>query len=116
MIQITNRYGTTTITQEYFRHLIGRVVTDCYGVVGMVNSDMSQSIKGLISKSILNDKGVKVKINGETLTVDLHIIVLYGVNISAIVQSIVNEVKYAVKDNTGFEVDVVNVYIDSMEN
>lgn len=116
MIQITNRYGTTTITQEYFRNLIGRVVTDCYGVVGMVNSDMSQSIKALISKSILNDKGVKVRINGETLKVDLHIIVLYGVNISAIVQSIVNKVKYAVKDNTGFDVNVVNVYIDSMEN
>lgn len=54
--------------------------------------------------------------DGEGLIVDLHIIVSYGVNISAICQSIVNKVRYTVEEATGLEVHAVNVYVDGMKN
>ncbi|MGL5973482.1 MAG: Asp23/Gls24 family envelope stress response protein [Oscillospiraceae bacterium] len=116
MIEITNHLGVTTISQEYFLNLIGNATKDCYGVVDMSNSDVSQSIKNLISKNNLNDKGVKVKIKNGQLTIDLHIIVLYGINISVIIKSIINKVKYTVKENTDFDVEKVNVYVDGMTN
>lgn len=40
--------------------------------------------------------------------------VTYGVNISAIVQSIIHKVRYTVEDATGMEVAKVNVYVDGM--
>ena len=45
---------------------------------------------------------------------DIHIAVTYGINISAIVQSIIHNVRYKVEDCTGFKVARVNVYVDEM--
>jgi uncharacterized alkaline shock family protein YloU len=44
----------------------------------------------------------------------LHISVSYGVNISAIVESIVNKVRYTVEEATDLKVSKVNVYIDAL--
>ena len=46
--------------------------------------------------------------------VDLHIIVTYGLNISAIVRSIVNKVRWTVEESTGLDVRKVNVFVDGM--
>ena len=50
------------------------------------------------------------------LVVELHIVVTYGVNISTIVDSIVNKVRYTVEDATGLSVKEVNVFVDSMNS
>ena len=52
---------------------------------------------------------------GGKLVVDLHIIVTYGVNISAIVKSIINKVRYTVEEATGLTVSKVNVYVDGLK-
>ena len=62
------------------------------------------------------DKGVRVRAAGGRLVVDLHIAVTYGVNISAIVNSIINKVRYTVEEATGLEVAKVNVFVDSMKS
>ena len=54
--------------------------------------------------------------SGNSLVVDLHIIVIYGLNLSATVKSIVNKVRYTVEEATGLEVKKVNVFIDSMKS
>ena len=49
-----------------------------------------------------------------TISIDLHIIVDGGVNLSAVGNSIISEVRYVVNKCTGTEVRSVNVYVDSM--
>ena len=61
------------------------------------------------------DQGVQVKSAGTDLVIDLHIIVTYGVNISAIADSIVNKVRYTVEQATGLTVNKVNVFVDGMK-
>jgi len=46
--------------------------------------------------------------------VDLHVTVTSGLNISAIVRSIVNRVSYTVEGATGLPVKKVNVFVDGM--
>ena len=46
--------------------------------------------------------------------VEVHIAVIYGMNISAIAKSIVNKVKYVVFEATGIQVDKVTVKIDGI--
>lgn len=117
MIKLENANGYIEITNNYFANLVGRAAQSCFGVTGMVNSNPYQSIKSAIknktSKENL-DQGVIVKsINGQ-LTIDLHISVSYGVNINAIVDSIVNKVRYTVEEATDLKVSKVNVYIDAL--
>mgnify|MGYP002509001457 CR=1 FL=1 len=54
------------------------------------------------------DKGITVKGDIDTITVDLHIVVCYGVNINAIADSIVHNVKYTVEEATGIKVKNVD--------
>lgn len=114
MIKINNYLGYIEISNEYFSNLIAKSVSECFGVKGMVNGSATQKIKNFISKSGSTDKGVIVKSADEKLIVDIHIEVSYGVNISAIVKSIISKVRYVVEEATGLIVSKVNVYVDSI--
>ena len=60
-------------------------------------------------------KGVFVSFNEDnSITIALHIVVDYGVNLLALANSIMNEVSYKVSTATGVTVRNVDVYFDSM--
>lgn len=116
MIKLENPNGYIEITNNYFANLVGKAAQSCFGVTGMVDTPY-RTIKNAIKNKVSgdsSDQGVIVKsINGE-LIIDLHISVSYGVNINAIVDSIVNKVRYTVEDATDLKVSKVNVYIDAL--
>lgn len=115
MVQIENHLGTIEISQEYFSYLIGNAASSCYGVAGMVRSGAKQGLRSLFSRRNYIDEGIRVRSEGDKLIVDLHITVIYGMNISAIAKSIVNKVRYTVEQATGLEVRKVNVFVDGLK-
>ncbi len=117
MIKLENPNGYIEITNNYFAKLVGKAAQSCFGVTGMVNSNPYRTIKNAIKTKVSgdsNDQGVIVKSVNGNLVIDLHISVSYGVNISAIVDSIVNKVRYTVEQATDLKVSKVNVYIDAL--
>ena len=115
MIAYETRLGKINISEGYLSKLIGNEVTSCFGVVGMVASGSKQKILGRFSKSEPIDTGIRVMGNSDSVTVELHIVVTYGMNINAIAASITEKVKYTVKDATGITVDKVIVKIDGIK-
>ena len=114
MLKLENHLGTTTITTEYVAGLIGNVVSSCYGVVGISASTPMQGMLRRVSGRSTPAQGVKIKAIGDKLVVDIHIKVLYGINVSAIVKSIMNKVRYAVSQAVGLQVAKINVFVDDM--
>ncbi len=115
MVNYENALGKITISEEYFSELLGSVVPTCFGVVGMASNGAYQNIRQLFHKTkYYLDRGVNVRTEDDGLVVELHIVVTYGVNISAVTESIVNKVRYTIEDATGLTVKNVNVYVDSM--
>ena len=124
MVSINNHLGTINYTKQFFYTLIGGTVTNCFGVVDMNAGDVKQTfiekvpipfIKKFAEKTILSEKGVTVKFKNGKLYIDLHITVMYGVNVSTIVKSIIHKVRYAVEEETEFSVEKVNVFVDSVK-
>ena len=115
MIRMENHLGTITVSNSYFANLIGHVVSQCFGVSGLINTTPSQGFRSLISGKDVGDKGVKVRSIGAEIVIDLHITVTYGVNIAVIVKSIIHKVTYAVEDACGLAVSKVNVFIADMK-
>lgn len=115
MIRLENHLGTIEISQEYFACLIGNAASSCFGVAGMCKASAKQGIRRLLSKQTHLDEGVQVRVDNKQLVIDLHITVIYGMNIAAITKSIVNKVRYTVETATGLEVKRVNVYVDGMK-
>ncbi len=113
MIRFETRLGCITITNEYFAKLIGNAVTSCYGVASMVAKGSQWWRDKLTGKAHI-DTGIVVRGNIDKIDVAVHIAVLYGTNINAISQSIVNNVKYTVENETGIQVDRVTIHVDGM--
>lgn len=118
MIKTENPNGYIEITNDYFASLVGHAASSCFGVAGMSNTNAVQSIRSIIRQRTNHDnsdQGVSVRNENGYLVIDLHIAVTYGVNISAIVKSIMNKVRYTVEDATDFKVKKVNVFVDQMK-
>ena len=114
MVKIATSLGTITISSDYFANLVGYHAKNCYGVMGMATSGAVQGIRSFLFGKNFPEKGVRVFEREGNLEIEIHIKVIYGVNISAIVESIANKVKYVVEDATGLTVNAVNVCVDEM--
>ncbi len=114
MISYETRLGKITVSNDYFAKLIGRAATSCFGVAGMVPTGGIQKIKRLFNKNHL-DEGVVVTGDMNSISIDLHIIVAYGMNINAIAKSITHKVKYTVEEATGIKVDKVTIRVDGVK-
>lgn len=114
MIKIATQLGSVTLTPEYFANLVGMTAASCYGVKGMATSGAAEGLRSLLLGNNFPDKGVRVSEADGELAIEIHIKILYGVNISAIVDSIANKVKYAVEQSSGLTVRSVDVYVDEM--
>ncbi|MBQ8203073.1 MAG: Asp23/Gls24 family envelope stress response protein [Clostridia bacterium] len=115
MIAYETRTGKITFSEAYLSKLIGHEVTSCFGVVGMAPSTGKQKILGIFSQNQTIDTGIKVIGNTDTVDVEIHIVVVYGMNINAIAASITEKVRYAVKENTGITVNKVIVKVDGIK-
>jgi uncharacterized alkaline shock family protein YloU len=114
MVTYETRLGKVNISETYLSKLIGNEVTSCFGVVGMVPSTGKQKIFNKFSKEEQIDTGIKVLGGPDSLEIELHIVVTYGMNISAIAKSITEKVSYIVKEAIGIEVDKVTVKVDGI--
>ena len=116
MIAYETMYGTIRISEAYLSKLIGHEVTSCFGVVGMVPSNNRQRFTKIFSRKEQPELGISVTGDAENVTVELHITVIYGMNINAIAASITEKVKYVVMENAGVNVKRVIVRIDGMKD
>lgn len=113
MVKLENYLGNIQISENFFSNLVGYAASRCFGVAGMAPSSKPTAVSRM-KKPILPKKGVRIRNSGDLLIVDLHIIVTYGVNISAIVKSIGHKVRYTIEQATSLHVEKVNVYVDGM--
>jgi len=108
-----NEYGSIILSDDFLANLAGYAATNCFGVVGMATTGTTDKIVSAVNKKRLS-KGVKIRSVNGGVDIDLHIIVSYGTNITAIVNSIAHRVRYLMEDTCGFKVREINTYVDGM--
>lgn len=114
MIRQHNENGYVSISSSVYTEIAGTAASNCFGVKGMAARSVTDGVYHLLRKESMA-KGVRVEFHEDnTISIDLHIMVDNGVNLSAVGASIISEVSYVVTKCTGTEVRAVNVYIDSM--
>lgn len=106
--------GIITIDPEVIAKYAGSVAVECFGIVGMAAVSMKDGLVKLLKKESLT-KGIQVEISGENkITLNFHVIVAYGVSISAVTDNLISNVKYKVEEFTGMSVDKINIYIEGV--
>ena len=114
MIRQKNENGSINVSTSVYTDIAGTAATNCFGVKGMAARSVTDGLYHLLRKDSAG-KGVKVQFHEDnSISIDLHIMVDYGVNLNAVGASIISEVRYVVTSTTDTEVRAVNVYFDSM--
>ncbi len=114
MIRHKNDNGSVNVSTSVYTDIAGTAASNCFGVKGMAARSVTDGLYHLLRKESMS-KGVKVEFHDDdTISIDLHIMVDSGVNLTAVGASIISEVRYVVSKCTGTEVRAVNVFIDSM--
>ena len=113
-MKLQNQKGEIRISSEVFTNITGMVATSCYGVKGMAVRSKTDGLVHLLRRESMG-KGVKVFYHDDnSVSIELHIIVDNGLNLTEISRAIMKRVKYEVGRLTGAEVRAVSVCIDSM--
>lgn len=114
MIRRKNELGSISVSNNVYTKIAGNAAMHCFGVKGMAVRTMSDGIVHLLRRESMS-KGVLIHTNEDgSVTVDLHIVVDQGVNLNALSQSIISEVRFVVQQQTDTQVKEVNVFVDSM--
>ena len=114
MIRHNEEKGSVNVSTSVYTDIVGTAASNCFGVKGMAARSLTDGVYHLLRKESAS-KGVNVVFHeDDTISIDLHIMVDNGVNLTAVGSSIISEVRYVVTKYTGTEVRAVNVYIDSM--
>ena len=113
-MRLETERGVIQISPEVFTNITGAAATNCYGVKGMAVRSKIDGLVHLLRRESMA-KGVKVHFHeDDTVSIELHIIVDNGVNLTAVSRSIMSEVRYKVNKYTGAEVKSVDVCVDSI--
>ena len=106
--------GIITINPEVIAKYAGSVAVECFGVVGMAAVNMKDGLVKLLRRESLTH-GIQIEISDEnSLTLNFHVIVAYGVNILSVSDNLMNNVKYKVEEFTGMTVDKINIFVEGV--
>jgi uncharacterized alkaline shock family protein YloU len=112
--KMSTNLGEVLIDEIVIAKYAGTTAVECFGIVGMAAVSTVDGLVKLLKKDSLT-KGINVEINeNNDITIDFHVIVSYGVNISSVAENLVENVKYKVEEFTGLKVQKINIYVEGV--
>lgn len=105
--------GIVKISDEVVEVIAGLAAAEIKGVVGM-SASLVGGISQMLSGKKNLSKGVKVNLGEDNASIDLYLVVKYGVKIPEIADAVQKNVKKAVESMTGLSVAGVNVYVQNV--
>ena len=110
---MNTNFGEIQIDNEVIAQYAGSSAIESFGVVGMASVTVKDGFARLLKRDSLS-RGVNIFIDDNRITIELHIIVSYGVSISAVAENLMSNVKYKVEEFTGMKVERLNIFVEGV--
>ncbi len=111
--RISTQLGEVIIDTDVIATYAGTIAVECIGIVGMAAINMKDGLVKLLRKESLTS-GINVTVEDNQICLDFHVIVAYGVSISAVTDNLIETVKYKVEEFTGIPVDRINIFVEGV--
>lgn len=111
--QGTRSLGRIEVLPNAIHSIAVRAITECYGVVGIASPRL-QSGHALLLPPEQCNQGVRVRVIGEQIIIDVYVALEYGLRITEIAHNIMSSVKFSVEKMLGTPVSQVNVYVQGL--
>ena len=110
---VKTELGKITIADDIIATIAGHAAIENIGVIGMASKRAGDGLWELIKKENLK-RGVKVAVKDAAVTIDLYVMVEYGVSIAAVARNVIDSVTYRVSELTQLEIASVNTHIEGV--
>ncbi len=109
---LSSQLGRITISSDAIAHIVGETARECYGVVGMAARG---PVGKLLAKRERATQGIEVTRDEDGgVTIVLHVVVEYGLNLAEVASTVRNRVAYEVGRLTRLPVRAVEVHIEDV--
>jgi uncharacterized alkaline shock family protein YloU len=113
LTEIGTDLGRIKIAKDVVAMVAGNAATECYGLVGMASRSVQDGIAELLGRESLS-RGVVIDSSGDSLEIELYIIVEYGVNIPEVARNVVEKVRYTMETMLGLKVGRININVQGV--
>jgi uncharacterized alkaline shock family protein YloU len=109
-------YGKINISLDAIATVAGEAVTNVFGVVGLgAKRSLSDDINVFFNKERFKEGVVVKKEKSNRYSVDLYVILAYGVKISEVVGEIQRQVRYFLAKAFDIRISAINVYVQGIK-
>ena len=105
--------GQITIDSDVIAAYAGSVAMEVFGIVGMAAVSVKDGVFKLLKKESRR-RGVNATVTDNKISLAFHVIVAYGVSISAVADNLMDSVKHKVEEFTGMEVERIDVLVEGI--
>ena len=105
--------GHIEISDQAIIAVIHDAVMSSYGIVDMAPRSFRSAIGKRLGISS-SERGIGITVDGDTLTIDLSVVVQYGTPIFTVATNVMQAVKFRVEEILGMRVDRVNINVDGL--
>ena len=108
MLYMENHIGKINISDAYLRELTEQTVLQCFGVAGLAETRPADWLfEGRRSPVVIETRNQK-------LVISIHVKIMYGVNIPAVVHSLMHKIEFVIEDAVRIPVSLVRIYVDEV--
>lgn len=109
----THPLGKIEVLPNAVHSIAVQAACECYGVLGIASPRLHYGQAVLLTPEQSN-QGVRVNIVNDQLTIEIYVVLEYGLRISEIGHNIMSGVKFAVEKMLGLPVVQVNVNVQGL--
>jgi uncharacterized alkaline shock family protein YloU len=99
---LSSSLGRITIASDVVAQVVAHVAAEAYGIVDMAGGPLAR---------LRGRRGIEIGRDGERVTIDVRVVVEYGLNLAEVASTLRNRVTYEVERLTGLKVSAVEVHI-----
>jgi uncharacterized alkaline shock family protein YloU len=106
--------GTTEVSEDVICDMVGYAAMGSYGIVGMASPSVADGIARLLPVHKLR-RGIVLDSDEGGVTVDLHVILEYGTNLTVVSENLANSVRYVLTEYAQLPVKDVAIHIEGIK-
>ncbi|PCS00127.1 hypothetical protein RT41_GL001438 [Lactococcus fujiensis JCM 16395] len=114
-VTINNSHGNVDIATEVISTVVGASTTEIFGVVGMTSKAAVKDNFRSILRQENYSKGVVVTNTDNEISIDVYVVISYGVKISEVAKNIQERVRFNLENQLGISVSKINVYVQNVK-
>jgi uncharacterized alkaline shock family protein YloU len=104
--------GSIHISARAIATIAYQAARQSYGVVGLAPKNLVNELTQVVVKD--PTLGVEVHYNGDSINIDMYVIVEYGTRIKSVADSVSNTVRYQVEKAVGMPVDQISIHVQGL--